>query len=273
MSLIDQEKYWNRIADEKEFPTPFRIDEFVKFVSKEMKILDVGCGYGRTLNELYNQGFRNLTGIDYSQKMINRGLREYPYLNLEKNSGDDLPFPDDEFDVIILIGVLTSNIEDNKQDKLISEINRLLKDQGILYLSDFLINTDERNKQRYSKYKSKYSIYGVFELPEGAVLRHHTTDHIFKLTKDFKKLIFQETVYDTMNGHRSNGFYYISKKKINMLYFGMYSSLTGEKISIRTESSFISAPCWMLPGIAQLSPGVISYLSPSIVRIIWPETT
>lgn len=208
-----QEEYWNKVAEEKEFPTPFKLDEFLKYTSKEMKILDVGCGYGRTLNELHNQGFRNLIGIDYAQNMINRGLRQYPYLNLKKNNGDNLPFPNDEFDAVILIGVLTSNIEDDKQEKLISEIDRLLKDQGILYLADFLINTDERNKQRYLKYKNKYGVYGVFELPEGAVLRHHTTSHIFKLTKDFNELSFKETVYNTMNGHRSNGFFYIGKRK------------------------------------------------------------
>jgi ubiquinone/menaquinone biosynthesis C-methylase UbiE len=207
-----QEAYWNKVAEDKEFPTPFQINLFKKFVSVEMKILDVGCGYGRTLNELNNQGFRNLTGIDYAQNMINRGLRKYPYLNLEKNNGENLSYPNDEFDAVILIGVLTSNIEDDKQEKLISEIDRLLKDQGILYLADFLINTDERNIRRYSKYKNKYGIYGVFELPEGAVLRHHTISHIFKLTKDFNELSFQETVYNTMNGHRSNGFYYIGKR-------------------------------------------------------------
>ncbi|MCE5215320.1 MAG: class I SAM-dependent methyltransferase [Methanobacterium sp.] len=208
-----QEEYWNRVADEKEFPTSFQINEFVNFVTKDMKILDVGCGYGRTLDELYNQGFRNLTGIDYAQNMINRGLRLYPHLNLKKNSGDDLPFASKEFDAVILIGVLTSNVEDKTQEKLISEIRRLLKDKGILYLADFLINTDERNKHRYSKYKNKYGIYGVFELPEGAVLRHHTPEHIFKLTKDFYELSYQETVYNTMNGHQSNGFYYMGKRK------------------------------------------------------------
>ena len=32
-----------------------------------------------------------------------------------------------------------------------------------------------------------------------------------KLTKDFQKLVFEKTVYETMNGNKSNGFYYILK--------------------------------------------------------------
>jgi ubiquinone/menaquinone biosynthesis C-methylase UbiE len=209
----DQEKYWDKVAEEKEFPTPFQIEKFEKYVLKENEILDVGCGYGRTLNELYNHGFKNLTGIDYSQGMINRGLRLYPYLNLIKNDGERIPFLDNEFDAVILLAVLTSSYKDEEQQNIISEISRVLNDDGVLYINDYFINQDERNLKRYQKYKDKYGIYGVFKLSEGAVFRHHTEKHILKLTKDFQELVFEKTVYDTMNGHESNGFYYIGKKK------------------------------------------------------------
>lgn len=209
----NQEMYWDNAAEKKEFPTPFKIEEFEKFVSKEINILDVGCGYGRILNELYSNGFKNLTGIDYSQGMINRGLKEHPYLNLIKTDGDRIPFPDNEFDAVLLVAVLTSNTKDEEQENMISEISRVLKNDGILYLTDFLINHDKRNLERYRKYEDKYGIYGIFELEEGAVLRHHTEEHILKLTKNFDKIVFEKTVFDTMNGHKSNGFYYIGKKK------------------------------------------------------------
>ena len=211
--IHDQEKYWDEVAEEKEFPTPFQIGKFEKYILKERSILDVGCGYGRTLSELYNHGFKNLTGIDYSQGMINRGLKSYPYLNLIKNDGESIPFHDNEFDAVLLIAVLTSNIKDEEQENLISEISRVLKDGGILYINDYLINQDERNLERYNKYEDKYGTYGIFELPEGAVFRHHTEEHILKLVNGFEELVFEKIVYDTMNGHKSNGFYYIGRKK------------------------------------------------------------
>jgi len=213
MKIHNQEKYWDKVAEEKEFPTPFQIKYFEKCVSKEMNVLDVGCGYGRTLNELYSHGFENLTGIDYSQAMINRGLRHYPYLNLIKTDGERIPFPDKEFDAVILLAVLTSSYKDDEQINIISEISRVLKDDGILYINDYLINQDERNLKRYHKYKNKYGKYGVFKLPEGAIFRHHTEKHIMELTKGFQELVFEKTVYNTMNGHKSNGFYYIGKLK------------------------------------------------------------
>ena len=212
MNNHKQKDYWNKVAEEKEFPTPFKINEFKKYVSKEKKVLDVGCGYGRTLNELYKQGFKNLTGIDYSQGMINRGLRLYPNINILKNDGENIPFPDNEFDSVILIGVLTSNYKDEEQENLISEIFRVLKNDGVLYIADFFLNNDKRNIERYKKYEDKYGIYGVFELSEGVVLRHHTKKHILELTHHFSKLVFEKLVYNTMNDHKSNGFYYISRK-------------------------------------------------------------
>jgi len=213
MKEIHNQEYWDEAAKQKKFPTPFKIEEFEKFVPNEMDILDVGCGYGRTLDELYNHGFKNLTGIDYSQRMVERGLKEHPYLNLIKTDGDSIPFPDNKFDAVLLISVLTSNIKNKEQKNMISEILRVLKDGGILYFTDFLINDDKRNLGRYQKYEDKYGIYGIFELPEGAVLRHHTEEYILELTKDFNKIVFEKTVFDTMNGHKSKGFYYIGKKK------------------------------------------------------------
>ena len=44
----------------------------------EKRVLDVGCGYGRTLDELYQMGYCNLIGIDFAESMINRGRRQFP---------------------------------------------------------------------------------------------------------------------------------------------------------------------------------------------------
>ncbi len=76
---MTQKKYWNTVAEKKEFTTPFHFEEFAKFVNKEGIILDVGCGYGRTLEQLNLEGYGNLIGIDFSEKMIQRGKEKYPH--------------------------------------------------------------------------------------------------------------------------------------------------------------------------------------------------
>jgi SAM-dependent methyltransferase len=214
MSLLtEQQRYWDSVSEEKEFTLPLQMGEFEKVVSPEMAILDVGCGYGRTLKELYDAGFVNLFGVDFSQGMVDRGRQLYPYLDLRRNDGGTLPFEDDTFDAVLLIAVLTCIAESEGQRRLMAEIERVLKDDGILYINDYLLNTDRRNIERYDKARRKYGVYGIFELPEGAVVRHHTPEHLFDITEGFNRLVFETVVYTTMNGHRSNGFYYIGRKR------------------------------------------------------------
>lgn len=72
-----------------------------------------------------------------------------------------------------------------------------------------MLNDDERNISRYEKYFEKYHIYGVFELPDGAVLRHYTEERVKEWTSDFQQLEFEKVEYVTMNGNRSNGLVYM----------------------------------------------------------------
>ena len=209
--IMKQEEYWNSVSEKKEFTTPFQAEEFSKYVKKDSCILDVGCGYGRTLDELYHNGYRNLIGIDFSGSMIKRGKHQFPYLDLRVKKDAKIDLPDASADAVILFAVLTCIRTNEEQEQLLSEIQRILKPQGILYVNDFLLNTDERNLSRYEKFKDIYGIYGVFELPEGAVLRHHDEKWIKQLLKDFSEQEYERLTFTTMNGHKSNGFYFIGK--------------------------------------------------------------
>ena len=208
---MKQEEYWNRVSEKKEFTTPFQAENFSKYVKKDHLILDVGCGYGRTLDELYHNGYRNLIGIDFSKGMIERGKQQFPYLDLRIKDNEKISLPDASVDAVILFAVLTCIRTNEDQEQLLAEIKRVLKPQGILYVNDFLLNTDERNLSRYAKYKDSYGIYGVFELPEGAVCRHHDEAWIKQLLKDFSEQEYSHLTFTTMNGNPSNGFYFIGQ--------------------------------------------------------------
>lgn len=211
---MKQTEYWSSVSEKKEFTTPFQAEEFSKYVKKDSRILDVGCGYGRTLNELYHNGYRNLIGIDFSNGMIERGKQQFPYLDLRVKEDTKIDLPDASVDAVILFAVLTCIHSNEEQVQLLSEIKRVLKPHGILYVNDFLLNTDERNLARYEKFKETYGIYGVFELPEGAVLRHHDEIWIKQLLKDFSEQEYEHLTFTTMNGHTSNGFYFIGELNV-----------------------------------------------------------
>ena len=92
-------------------------------------------------------------------------------------------------------------------------MKRVLKPDGIVYINDFLLNDDERNINRYAKYFEKYHTYGVFELDDGAVLRHHNEERVKEWTSDFQQLEYEKVEYVTMNGNRSNGLVYMGSLK------------------------------------------------------------
>ncbi len=210
---MDQKEYWDSVSESKKFSTPFQMELFREHVSPDMKVLDVGCGYGRTMRELDEAGYKDLTGVDFSQGMIEQGKALYPHLNLMRMQGETLPFADGSFDAVVLLAVLTCIVSEEEQARLMKEIERVLRDGGLVFVNDFLINEDKRNTERYEKYAKIHGQYGVFELPEGAFLRHHTVDYVKKLMKSFQQLAFETVVYTTMNGNKSNGFYCVGRKE------------------------------------------------------------
>ena len=187
------------------------MDLFLQFVKKESRILDYGCGYGRTLSELLNNGYVNLYGVDISVSMINRGKEKCPGLDLSVINSERTFFKESFFDAVILFGVLTCIPSDKEQKSLISEIKRILKPEGIVYINDFLINSDKRNVLRYEEAKGEDYPYGVF-FQEKALFRHHSKDWIASLTSLFKKESYKEQAFKTMNNHVGNGFCYIGRK-------------------------------------------------------------
>lgn len=150
-------------------------------------------------------------GIDFSSGMINRGKELFPYLDLRVKETDKIDLPDESVDAVILFAVLTCIQTNTEQEQLLAELKRVLKPNGILYVNDFLLNIDDRNISRYEKFKEAYGVYGVFELPEGAVCRHHEESWIKHLLKDFTTLEYEHLTFTTMNGNKSNGFYFIGK--------------------------------------------------------------
>jgi SAM-dependent methyltransferase len=210
--LNNQTRYWDDVAWEKTFSLPLDLEWFRSVVSPDQRILDYGCGYGRLCQELWRNGFQNLVGLDSSGEMIKRGRKAYPHLDLRTWSGPGLAPADGRFDAVLLVAVLTCLPTDEGQRELLGELFRALRPGGILYLTDFCVQDDERNRRRYDESFSKYGTYGVFELPEGAVFRHQNPDWIADLTADYQKVGLYETEAFTMNGHRAKTFHFMGRR-------------------------------------------------------------
>ena len=82
-------------------------------IAKGCKVLDVGCGYGRTARFLASKIGCHVTGVDISERMVDGGWSKVKKEGLEDRvelrlmSAESLAFPEDSFDVVISEGALT----------------------------------------------------------------------------------------------------------------------------------------------------------------------
>jgi SAM-dependent methyltransferase len=192
-----QTEYWNRAASDREFTHPLDFERFKRVVSPEARILDHGCGYGRICHRLRKAGYRNVIGIDTADGMIREGMRRFPELDLRHITAAFPSFPAESFDVVLLFAVLTCIPSDKGQQRLIASIERTLRIGGILYVSDYFLQADQRNRERYERFEPEFETYGVFELSDGAVLRHHTRVWIEALLAGFRAISLEEMVAPT----------------------------------------------------------------------------
>jgi len=104
-----------------------RIEKMMPHLSKDLKILDLGCGDGWLTKFLNSSGF-DCVGVDIHQK------NEPPFY---KGTADKIPFRDKVFDCVIMIEVI-----EHFSPTCYNEINRVLKDEGKIILSTILPESD-----------------------------------------------------------------------------------------------------------------------------------
>jgi ubiquinone/menaquinone biosynthesis C-methylase UbiE len=163
------------------------------------------------LDQLSAAGYGNAVGMDFSERMLAQCRSKFPQLALVRNDGQTLPFRDRAFDAVLLFTVLTCIPSDDDQRGLLAEVRRVLRPGGILYISDLLINSDVRNLERYDRHADEFGVYGVFQLPEGVIVRHHREGWIEQLTGAFARLAFERFTATTMNGNTSAAFQYLGR--------------------------------------------------------------
>jgi SAM-dependent methyltransferase len=205
--------YWDSVGATKTFGHPVHVD-WLAGVSRSARILDYGCGYGRVMAELMDSGFSDVVGVDPSVALISRGRQLRPDLRFEVlQSPPTLGYAPARFDVVLLFTVLTCVPDDDAQRALIAEVVRVLAPGGLLYVSDMILQDDERNRARYVAHARQFGTpYGVFATDDGAVCRHHDIIDLRALLKDLDLVDERRIDVITMNGHRSKAVQLLARK-------------------------------------------------------------
>ncbi|MFC1613184.1 class I SAM-dependent methyltransferase [Patescibacteria group bacterium] len=101
------------------------------FVKPGAKLLDLGCGYGRTTKPLVEKKF-DVIGIDIVPKMINIAKEDNPEIDYRLMSATKLEFPDNYFDYVLFsFNGIDFIYPEKRRIKALNEICRVLKPEGI----------------------------------------------------------------------------------------------------------------------------------------------
>lgn len=132
---------------------------FLRFnFPKDVKVLDIGCGYGSLIYNLHKLGYKNISGIEISKKRLEKGKKKYPEFSekLKHYPGKKIPCGKEACDVVLMFDVI-EHIPD-VGSFLKEEVYDVLKKDGI-----FIFQTPNKrinipweiiNKSSFTKWKS-----------------------------------------------------------------------------------------------------------------------
>ena len=93
------------------------------------KILDLGCGDGLNIKILWSMGMHHITGVDISKELLKEAKQQIPKAKFCVASAENLPFPSNHFDTVLVDSVFHHLL---RYDKALREIRRVLNSGGVL---------------------------------------------------------------------------------------------------------------------------------------------
>ena len=106
------------------------------------QVLEVGCGSGNILGGLLSWGVpaENLYGIDLLPERIAAAREAYPGIHFAAANAEQMGFQDGMFDLVLVVTVFSSILEEEMRTRVAREIDRVLKPGGAVVWYDFRYN-------------------------------------------------------------------------------------------------------------------------------------
>ncbi len=136
---MDLKSTYNRIAEDwakdhdKDTWWKRGTDFFLEMVPKNSTILDLGCGAGIKTKYIASKGFP-VTGIDFSEKMIEIGKKSAPQLTFEVYDVYEIDKYPKTFDAVFAQAVLL-HISKDRIMEVLKKIKSRLNKGGLLYVA------------------------------------------------------------------------------------------------------------------------------------------
>lgn len=140
---------------QKDFLAPY-----FRYLNKDSKVLEIGCGNGRNLHYIYENIGCEVYGIEPSKVAIKEGKEIYGEISFFCGTADELPFENEMFDVVFF-GTCLYLVDRNLLIKCVAEADRVLKNKGIIGLTEFDSKIPRKNLYKHfdgmKSYKMDYS--------------------------------------------------------------------------------------------------------------------
>ena len=127
--------------------------------TKEGALLDVGSGLGTTSGELSKTKKNKCIGIDYDIDTLNVARRSYPDVEYLYENCENLSFPNNHFDTIILRDVLHHLKGEADFEKIKKELIRVAKPTSRLIILDPNVNLILRMSRKLAFHKDEECTY------------------------------------------------------------------------------------------------------------------
>lgn len=112
-------------------PDPKRVREILRRLgfdlTPEARILDLGCGAGKTVYALRDAGYANVVGFDIKDYLALRDPRDRSLFTIGSPESTRLPYDDNSFDVVLSEQVLEHVMD---QVGFLRELHRILRPGG-----------------------------------------------------------------------------------------------------------------------------------------------
>lgn len=107
---------------------------------KKIKVLDLGCGGGRTTIPLHVMGY-DIEGIDIAENLIKALKKKKPSIKAIVGDAMDLPYKDNTFDIVLFShNSLDCMYPYSARRKTMKEIQRVLRKGGFFIYSSHVFN-------------------------------------------------------------------------------------------------------------------------------------
>jgi ubiquinone/menaquinone biosynthesis C-methylase UbiE len=107
------------------------LKEFVSLLNENAKVLDVGCGAGVPVAEfLVKSGF-DVTGIDFSENMLELARKNVPKAMFIKKDMNKLDLAENSFDGLVAFYSII-HVPREKHSSLFESFHRILKPEGVM---------------------------------------------------------------------------------------------------------------------------------------------